>query len=243
MSTLQSKKNPASRKDVGDLVIANGKTTDVAPVKKRFAAFAKTHAAFVAADGKVEAATKAVHATEAKVGELDVAQDEAVDALASALAGEGGSRTRPFAPFKLGTPSDIRDMGDVEEAKTIHTLATRVRKKKPGKAVLAACAAAEKAASAVQAAAAPIATQKKARHAAIVARDAIGIPWEKAFGALKRGARAAEDEGAAGLFDALFGAAAPRASKKRGKTSKAKGGATPASPSGGDGAAGATKGA
>jgi hypothetical protein len=242
MGTLQSKKNPGSRKESGDAVLANGKNADVSPVKKRFAAFAKAHASYSAAESKVTAAANAVRATEQKVGELDVAQDHAVDALASALVGEGAARTRPFAPFKLGAPSDIQGMGDVEEARTIQTLVARVRKTKPGKQVLAACATAEKAARAVIAAAVPIDKQKKARHDAIVARDAVGIPWEKAFGALKRGARAAEDDGAAGLFDALFGGGAPRASKTRMKVPKGSGGASAGAGSGGDAAGGATAG-
>jgi hypothetical protein len=242
MVTLQSKKNPGSRKEAGDAVVASAKAASVAPVKKRFAAFAKTHAAYVAADAKVTTATSALRATEQRVGELDVAQDEAVSALASALVGDGGSRTRPFAPFKLGAPSDIQEMGDVDEAKTIQTLVARVKKTKPGKSVLAACAAAQKAAGAVLAAAKPIEGQRKARHAAIVARDAVGVPWEKAFGALKRGARAAEDDGATGLFDALFGSAAPRGARKRGKSAAGGAGAGAGASPGADGSGGPTAG-
>jgi hypothetical protein len=45
---------------------------------------------------------------------------------------------------------------------------------------------------------------------AIAQRDALIPAWEAAFAKLKRGARSAEDDGAEGLFESLFGTTAPR---------------------------------
>ncbi len=64
--------------------------------------------------------------------------------------------------------------------------------------------AAEKAAKAVTTALAAVAPALKATDGARSRRDALVQPWETAFAALKRGARAAEDDGAKGLFAALF---------------------------------------
>lgn len=216
MATLVAKKNPQSRTDAGDAVLAAAKSAHVAPVKKRLAAFASVHKEYLAAEAKVGAAEAAFRKQQQNVGELDHGQDDAIDRLATALVSDGAPRTRPFAALGFDAPTTLQKLGDAKEARTIRALGARVRKSKgASKSTLAACAAAEKAAAAVLAAVAPLSKLAAAHHAAIVARDAIGLRWEKAFGALKRGARAAEDDGAVGLFEEMFAASAPRRSRTR----------------------------
>ena len=49
------------------------------------------------------------------------------------------------------------------------------------------------------------ATQRELRRQ----RDTLGRPWDRTLAVLRRDARSAEDEGATGLYVALFGAPAP----------------------------------
>jgi hypothetical protein len=62
-------------------------------------------------------------------------------------------------------------------------------------------------------------------------RDALEQPWETALAALKRGAKAAENDGAKGIYSALF---VRPSTKKTSKSSAKRGGKTaaPAAPAG-----------
>ncbi len=75
------------------------------------------------------------------------------------------------------------------------------------KAATAAAAAAGKAARAVEQAAAPIEGLEAVVRDARRLRDAVAHQWELALEALKRGARAAADEGVPEMYDTLFPAA------------------------------------
>jgi hypothetical protein len=78
----------------------------------------------------------------------------------------------------------------------------------------------EKAANAVLNGIKPIEGLVKARDGAIRARDAKAPAWEKAFASLKRATRTAEDDGAAGLFAALFEVEKPKAKAAKAKPAK-----------------------
>lgn len=218
MATLQSGNNPGPRIEAGDhlLDVAASLGADrTKPVAPRLAAFAKQHAAYKKADAAVKSADEALRKAQQTVAEKDVAQDEAVERLAASLAGEGFPRANPFKPLGFDAPTVIKNKGYAAEAKDVQALATKVKSHKP--ALTAGSKAADvaaKAAGAVVAALAPIAKHTSARTTAISKRDALEQPWETAFAAVKRGARAAEDDGAHGLFDALFGVEKPGASKK-----------------------------
>ncbi|MBI4615363.1 MAG: hypothetical protein HY720_17230 [Planctomycetes bacterium] len=205
MAVIQAGKHPASRIEVGDEILERAKDVVTAPVKGRLAKFAGSHRAYSAAEKKVERADGALRKQQEKVAERDGDQDEAVMALASALAGDGLPRANPFRPFKFEAPSVIVKMAYAKEAKRVLQLAGAVKKMKgASKKSTAAAKTAEKAARLVQAALRPIASLEKKKTQAITRRDALGQPWETALGSLKRGARAAEDDGAVGLFAALF---------------------------------------
>jgi hypothetical protein len=215
MATLSTPSTPGGRIDVGNAVMEAGKNADTRPVKGRFAVFTKNHRAYLRAEALVERHRARVAAQQATVGELDVIQDEAVDPLASALAGDGQNRTNPFKALGAPAPSVPKSQGYGAEAVTLLALCKKVRKLKGlSKASLRAVAAAERAARAVQAALEPIAALKKAEAAALQARDALAQPWETSFAALKRACRTAEDDGAHGLFAALFQPPADAAPKR-----------------------------
>jgi hypothetical protein len=226
MATLQSGNNPGPRIESGDHLLEVAATLGKArtkPVAARLAAFATEHAAYKKADAAVKKADGALRRAQGKVGEADVGQDGAVETLASALVGEGLPRVNPFKPFGLASPNVIKNKGYAAEAGDIQKLCAKVKAHKPAlPGSNAAAAVAVKAAKAVLAALKPIERLLKARTTAISRRDALEQPWETAFAAVKRGARAAEDEGAAGLFDALFGVEKPGSGKKAKKATKAK---------------------
>jgi len=77
--------------------------------------------------------------------------------------------------------------------------------------------AAGNAARKVEAALKPIAKLEKARADAMAKRDALEQAWETAFASLKRGAKAAEDDGHRGIHAALFERPAPAKKKARAK--------------------------
>ncbi len=228
MATLQTNNGPASRTEAGDHVLNAAESLGAAgkkPIAGRLAAFEKAHLAFVSADGVVKAADRTIRAQQAKVGEADVVQDEGVDALATAAVGEGMPRLAPFKLFGFDSPGSIKKMGHTAEAKVVLALAAKVLKRKPplpkSRKAAKALAAAGKA---VLAAAAPLEGLEKKRKTAMSKRGAVELAWEKAFAAVKRGARAAEDDGAIGLYETLFGSAPAKAkpSKKAIAAKKAK---------------------
>ena len=117
----------------------------------------------------------------------------------------GPPRTKPFADLKFKAPSVIQKMGYAAEAGVcIKLAAASIKSKSCSKATVAAAKALDRAARAVLASQAPIAKLTQVRTDAMSARAALEQEWETSFAALKRGARAADDEGAGGLFAALF---------------------------------------
>src|SRR5207248_5489670 len=74
------------------------------------------------------------------------------------------------------------------------------------------------AATAVKKALAPVDGLRKKKNAALTQRDALGQSWQTAFAKLKNATRTAEDDGAHGLFEAIFRDDAPApAAKTKGK--------------------------
>lgn len=227
MATLQSGNNPGPRIEAGNHVLEAAESLGAArtkPVAARLSAFAAQHGAYAKADALVKNADGALRKAQEKVADADVTQDNTVEGTAKALVGEGFPRANPFKPLGFEAPNVIKALGYAAEAATVQKLAAKVKAHKPALVASSKAAdAAVKAATAVVAALSPIAKLTKARTAAMSRRDALEQPWETAFASLKRGARAAEDDGARGLFDALFGTAKPKAAKR--KAAKAKKGA------------------
>lgn len=203
MAILQSGTSPGQRIKAGNHVIASARSVDIKPVKRQFDAFELIHVGFRKGDDQVTKADAALTKAERKVGERDVDQDASLEAFAGAHVGAGASRKSPLAEYKLGSVSEIQEIAAEKEAKVLLKIAAK-GKKHPDAGVKKAALATEKAANAVLAAIQPIEALAEARTGAMRARDAMRPAWEKAFAALKRAARSAEDEGATGLFAALF---------------------------------------
>lgn len=217
METLQSGNSPGTRIAAGDSVIEAAKSTETKAVAARLAAFAKAHTSYSVADAGVKKAGEALQKQQARVAEADVTQDGAVVDLAIALPADGLPRLNPFKPFGAPAPATLQGLGYAEEAKTVLALESAVLKHKNiSKGSIAAAKAAGEAALRVQAELQAIPKLEKARTDAMTRRDALAQAWETAFASLKRAARAAEDDGAKGLYGALFerAKAAPKRKKK-----------------------------
>lgn len=200
---------------------AGGVNTE--PIQKRLLAFKAIHGQYKRADRAVKKAGLSLSKQQGLVGLADVDQDTAVLALAAALPADGLARLNPFKDFGSPAPAALCSMGYEAEAKQVLALEKAVCKRKGlSDKSIALAKAAGKAAKRVQAALGPIAKLEKARTVAMGRRDALAQAWETAFAGLKRGARAAEDEGATGLFAALFERKAPKATSKQSKRKRAK---------------------
>lgn len=217
METLQSGNSPGTRIAAGNSVVEAAKSVETKPVAGRLAGFKKVHTSYSAADAGVKKTGEALQKQQAKVAEADVTQDGAVVDLAVALPADGLPRLNPFKPFGAPAPATLQGLGYAEEAKVVLALETAVLKHKNiSKGSITAAKAAGKAARRVQAELKAIPKLEKARTDAMTRRDAQAQAWETAFAGLKRAARSAEDDGAKGLYGALFGRAkaAPKRNKK-----------------------------
>lgn len=208
----------SARLAAGDALIAATATVNTRPIAARLTAFTRAHAALRKATDALSAAESKLIAAQQKVAEADADQDLAVDALANALVTLGQPRTRPFEGLSKLAPSRVRQLGYDAEAKALTAIVAKVRKRKGlTPAVNTACREAARSAQAVLDALDPVAAIAAQVDDARTKRDALTQPWETALATLKRVTRVAEDDGAKGLFDALFRATAapkkPRAKK------------------------------
>ena len=216
MAILQSGSSPGQRIEAGNTVLDRAKGANTAPVKKRLGEFTKEHRAYEKGHKAASKAREALFAQERKLGEGDAGQDVALDKLASALVGAGAPRNRPLAGLETRSVSELKKLPTLEEANALIRLAGKCAKHPDGK-VKKAAAACRTAAQAVIAASKPLATLARNFQAAAGARDAIAPRWEKAFAALKQGARSAEHDGATDLLAALFEVAAARVKPRKKK--------------------------
>lgn len=224
METLQSGNSPGTRIAAGDSVIEAAKSIETKAVAVRLAGFAKAHSSYSVADAGVKKTSEALQKQQARVAEADVTQDDAVVDLAIALPADGLPRLNPFKPFGAPAPATLQGLGYAEEAKEVLALESAVLKRKNiSKGSIDAAKAAGQAALRVQAELKAIPKLEKARTDAMTRRDALAQAWETAFAGLKRAARAAEDDGATGLYGALF-ERAKTAPKRKKKANEPKGG-------------------
>ena len=210
-------KSHEGRISAGDSLLEAAAAHDTGRVKARLAHFAAAHRALSKAQQALDAAESTLSARRERVAERDVDQDDCIDRVASALIGDGLPRVNPFKALSASSPTTLKSLGYAAEAKALAALTARARKRKDlSTRTLATLTAAEKAAKAVTAALAAVEPAKRKSDGARTRRDALVQPWETSFASLKRGARAAEDEGSVGLFAALFErTAAPKKPAKK----------------------------
>ncbi|HEX7408109.1 MAG TPA: hypothetical protein VF515_10750 [Candidatus Binatia bacterium] len=214
MARIRFPATAGARRRLGSSVLTAARSVNTRPVQARLEAFGRAQRSYAAAQERVDAAEAALRAAQAKVAQRDREQDEAVELLARALVAEGQSRAKPFAGCGGPTPAALMRLPVAEEARQIHALVTALQRN-PGcsKATQQAAEVAEKAACAVEKAMAPITALQAAVSQARQARDVLAQMWEKALAGLKRGARAAVDDGEPYLYATLFGQATAAGSR------------------------------
>jgi hypothetical protein len=206
MRTLRTGLYPAGRLQNGAAILAAAEGVDVSLVQKRLDAFASAHRAYTEAQSAIEAAEAKVRGRQAILTQRDAEQDEALQQLMGALIAEGRPKTNPFEPFGIQAPSAVKKFNFGEKAKTLHTLAATLHADTTvSKATHRAAQAAEQAAQRMEAELTPFDQLQGSLRTAREVREAVGKTWDNALKALKRGARAAADDGAPGLYNSLFG--------------------------------------
>lgn len=129
-----------------------------------------------------------------------------------------------------GSPSSVRHLTARDKAAAVHQLVANVQRAKTlGQKSCDAARAAEQSARNMEAAILCIDHLAVSRRDLRRQRDTIGRRWDSALTALRRETRSAAEDGAPGLYPALFGWAA-RASRKNGKPAPAPEPAPPPTP-------------
>jgi hypothetical protein len=205
MATINIGTTVTSQLDAGASILAAARTVDTRLIKSRLTAFEHAQRTVSAAHEKVVAAEKYLNTARTRLGELDVDQGEALDLLAGTLIVDGQPRTKPFAAFGTPSPGALMKLRAAEKVNAVRHLVGAVQRAKGvSKPTLQALQAARKAAAAIEQ---ELTSMDKLHGAVRDARhtcDAAVQTWLTAVAALKRGARAAADEGAATLYATLF---------------------------------------
>lgn len=215
MATISANGGPKAQLEAGASILDAASTVDTRLIKPRLAAFQtaqgvyrEAHRAVLDAEGQLTAANAALKGCEA-------AQDAAIEGLAGALGADGQRRTNPFAAFGAPAPSKLKSLAAADKAGAMQALVAAVqRDKNRSKLTLQAAHKAENAARAAEQAVAQVRKAEAAGREARHARSDAAKAWETALAGLKRGARAAIDEGAPHLYATLFECAATSASRK-----------------------------
>jgi hypothetical protein len=151
-----------------------------------------------------------------RLARRDAAQDAAVDGLSRTLVLDGQPRKNPFNGLRVASPAVLVRLAVADEAKAIRHLAAAVQHREAlSNATRQAARSADKAARAVETTLTLLGRQQATLRELRRGRDAIGKTWKTTLGALKRGARAAADDGAPHLHATLFAELGKSARTKR----------------------------
>src|SRR5207253_9998425 len=119
---------PGLRLRIGADVLSAARAIDTRFVKNRLARFERAHRRYIEAQRRVAATELKVRAAQALVSRRDAVQDDAVEALARALVGEGHRRRNPFAAFGAPAPSRVARLPVADEAEAVHRLVATIRR-------------------------------------------------------------------------------------------------------------------
>jgi hypothetical protein len=220
MNTRRLSANSGRRAKTGAAILAVAQVAAVRPVSSRLTAFASAHRQYLDAHLQIDTAETQLREAQAQLVLRDAEQDAAVETLARALVAEGQPRRNPFAAFAADAPAQLKEMPCAAEATAIHQLVAAVRRHPSvGQTTLQAAHTTEDAAQRVEAALAAVTMLQRTLRSARRARDERAQAWDTALAVLKRGARAAADDGAPGLYKTLFATTAP-AARSNGKPAR-----------------------
>lgn len=207
---------PKAYAEMGAAVLAAAETADTRLIERRLAAFVRAHRAYLAAQRQVQAVEAQERVGRLRLATRITAHGVAIDGLVRALVGDGASRINPFAALHRAPPSAIKRWSAAEQVQAIRELAGTVKRRaRLSAGTRQAVLNAESAARAVDAALKSLRRVRNALDDTRRARDQIGATWKSALAALKRGARAAADDGAPHLHATLFRTVRAKRRRKR----------------------------
>ncbi len=197
----------AGRVETGKKVLLAAGSVDTSPVAERLAGLVEQQTQYAAALQAVDEAQARVTAAGAELGESSLAVDGALDRLIAALVTDGAAYREPLAAYGT-SPSALKGAGQGEKAAVVTKfLAAVQRDGKRAPAVRKAAAAVAEAVATYEERRLGMAAEEETLGERRAARDLAGDRWDEAFARLKRSVKVAEDDGAAGLYAALFGRA------------------------------------
>lgn len=205
MNQIRTLKGHAGRIQAGKILLTSAESLDTTLVAPHLAAFNETHTQFVAAVAAVDAAQAAVVAATDRLGEQANRLDAAFEKLLGQLVADGQPRLAPLAAWGADTPSAIRTAAPAVRIRSLQRLTTALigdERLSPASRAAATNCSAE--ALALDTALSGQTAAEDAAGDARNHRNALADRWDDAFAALKRGARAAADDGAPALYAALF---------------------------------------
>ena len=205
MATKRKAVEVVRRVREGNSVLAAAKSIDTKSIRERLAVFEKRHKDFSEAEGIVKEAENELASQTATVKKRVETLKEQVDDLAAALTLDGEPRVRPFAAFGEKSVSAVQLLPHSEiSARTERLAKAAMARKGASKTTMDVAMKLVELCATIDAEVQVHKTLESKRHHAVKDRDALVAAWEKAWKSLKRGALDAEDEGAVGLYDALF---------------------------------------
>jgi len=195
----------AGRLEIGKKVLVAAESVNTSLVAERLAALAAQQAQYAGAAQALEDGQAREAEAGAVVEEGSALVDAALDKLIAALVVDGAAYREPLAAYGTN-PTALKSAAQGEKAGLVTKLLAVVQrdaKRAPAVGVTATAVAEGVAAyEERRKALAVVVEEVRDRRAA---RDVAGDRWEEAFARLKRSVKVAEDDGAAGLYAALFG--------------------------------------
>lgn len=205
------KQTSVTRIKKGAAILTAAQVVDSKAVKARLNAFAAAHTAYADAQRKLDEADALLRAEQARLAAVEPA---ALDSLKRALITDGQAIGNPFAVFGAPSSSAIKTLPLPEKAQVLRDLAKAVQRRTTvSAAVLSAAQAIEQLANELDPATGALGSLRDEVVKARQVRDVLAQNWDTTLAALRRGARAAVDEGAPNLYAALF-APSRRSTKK-----------------------------
>jgi hypothetical protein len=204
-TTSRTTEAVTSRLKIGSAILAAAEVVDSNPIAARLTAFAAAHRVLTDAERKVDEAEAKLEAEKLRLAQRGADHDEAVESLARRLVNDGQPRPDPFGAFVATTPSEIKRMAPAEAARAVRGLIAAIRRGTHlSSATLAAVQHLEEVTQQVEAAVVPVEQLSGEVRAARQPAEVVARTWQKTLSALRRGARAAGDDGAPDLYGALF---------------------------------------
>jgi len=180
------KTSPSTMVGAGAPTSAAASTADTRSSQAHLAVVGGAQLICSTAQKRLRAAEEILSAAQARLVELQVEQDEAVDALVHALIDDGLSHCNPFATFGPLAPRALTTLPLAEQTKAIDQLVAAIqRSKSASKPTLQAMQAAKRAARAVDQALAHLDTSQAAVGRARHTRDALIQKWAAAVAAFR----------------------------------------------------------